>query len=61
MKQLLVVLILTFFSLGAEASSAPVKKAPRFSLPEVHHDDLSVLDELAVSAVANALTTGKFE
>mgnify|MGYP005998548431 CR=1 FL=1 len=31
---------------------------PLFSLPEVDFSDLTVQDELAVSSVANALTTG---
>ena len=31
---------------------------PLFALPEVQFSDLSVREELAVSSVANALTTG---
>jgi hypothetical protein len=42
-------------------ASAASNDTPLFPLPAVDFSDLSVLDELAVSTVANALTTGMYQ
>lgn len=55
MMFLALLLTLQAFSEASEVKS----QVPLFPLPAVDFSDLSVLDELAVSTVANALTTGR--